>query len=148
MGLDPGAGILHADQPARDSLVCDLMEPVRPRVDAWLYELLKQRRFSRSYLFETTEGQIELCKPLANELTSTMPMWAKAVAPVVEWVASCLRPSGLPAKLTETKRSRKGRDFANSRALQAARRSGSVPRSCLQCGNPVKGRGRFCSRDC
>jgi CRISPR associated protein Cas1 len=29
MGLDPGLGFLHADQTARDSLACDLMEPVR-----------------------------------------------------------------------------------------------------------------------
>ena len=30
VGLDPGVGILHADQRARDSLALDLMEPVRP----------------------------------------------------------------------------------------------------------------------
>ena len=33
LGLDPGLGVLHADTPARDSLACDVMEPVRPMVD-------------------------------------------------------------------------------------------------------------------
>jgi CRISPR associated protein Cas1/Short repeat of unknown function (DUF308) len=34
MGLDPGLGLLHADQRTRNSLPCDSMEPVRPRIDA------------------------------------------------------------------------------------------------------------------
>lgn len=33
VGLDPGMGVLHADQPNRDSLAADLMEPIRPLVD-------------------------------------------------------------------------------------------------------------------
>src|SRR5437016_4292853 len=36
LGLDPGLGMLHRDTPNRDSLACDLMEPIRPLVDAYL----------------------------------------------------------------------------------------------------------------
>ena len=36
LGLDPGLGVLHRDTPNRDSLACDLMEPIRPLVDAYL----------------------------------------------------------------------------------------------------------------
>ena len=36
VGLDPGIGILHADQKSRDSFALDLMEPVRPLVDQWV----------------------------------------------------------------------------------------------------------------
>ena len=32
LGLDPGIGVMHVDSPARDSLACDLMEPVRPKL--------------------------------------------------------------------------------------------------------------------
>jgi CRISPR-associated endonuclease Cas1 len=39
LGLDPGLGFWHVDTPARDSLACDLMEPVRPKVDAFLLDL-------------------------------------------------------------------------------------------------------------
>src|SRR5205085_12142480 len=38
LGLDPGIGFFHADTTARDSLACDLMEPVRPQVDAFLLD--------------------------------------------------------------------------------------------------------------
>ena len=31
LGLDPGIGMLHVDASNRDSLACDIMEPVRPR---------------------------------------------------------------------------------------------------------------------
>ena len=31
LGLDPGLGMVHVDTKARDSLACDLMEPIRPR---------------------------------------------------------------------------------------------------------------------
>jgi hypothetical protein len=36
VGLDPALGILHADQPNRDSFALDAMEPVRPTVDAFI----------------------------------------------------------------------------------------------------------------
>ena len=43
IGLDPGIGVLHADLEARDSLTLDLMEAVRPRVDAHVLGLLRTR---------------------------------------------------------------------------------------------------------
>src|SRR5262245_6528933 len=36
LGLDPGLGVMHMDTNARDSLACDLMEPVRPILDAYV----------------------------------------------------------------------------------------------------------------
>jgi CRISPR-associated protein Cas1 len=38
-GLDPALGCLHEPYYNRDSLACDLMEPLRPLVDAWVYQL-------------------------------------------------------------------------------------------------------------
>ena len=48
MGLDPGIGLLHVDTDARDSLACDLMEPVRPQVDAYLLDWLTRDRCAES----------------------------------------------------------------------------------------------------
>ena len=39
VGLDPSLGCLHEPYYSRDSLACDLMEPLRPLVDAWVYQL-------------------------------------------------------------------------------------------------------------
>jgi len=51
-GLDPYLGFLHEPEYGRPSLAADLMEPLRPRVDAWVWEQFRQRnlrpeRFTR-----------------------------------------------------------------------------------------------------
>lgn len=38
-GLDPMLGFLHAPARGRDSLACDLVEPLRPAVDRWIWRL-------------------------------------------------------------------------------------------------------------
>jgi CRISPR-associated endonuclease Cas1 len=57
MGLDPALGFLHADQPTRDSLACDLMEAVRPEVDAYALNLLEERAFSRHDVCEVQASE-------------------------------------------------------------------------------------------
>lgn len=42
-GLDPLLGILHEPAAHRDSLASDLIEPLRPHVDAWAVELFRTR---------------------------------------------------------------------------------------------------------
>jgi CRISPR-associated endonuclease Cas1 len=66
VGCDPGLGIMHADLRSRDSLACDLMEPVRPVVDAWALDLLESRTFRRSDFFETREGVCRIMPPEGN----------------------------------------------------------------------------------
>jgi CRISPR-associated protein Cas1 len=40
-GLDPLIGFFHELDPGRESLACDLVEPLRPRVDAWVWSLFR-----------------------------------------------------------------------------------------------------------
>ena len=47
LGLDPGIGVLHKDTRTRDSLACDLMEPIRPKVDAFLLDWLRRGPLQR-----------------------------------------------------------------------------------------------------
>jgi CRISPR-associated endonuclease Cas1 len=111
MGLDPGLGVLHADLRARDSLALDVIEAVRPDVDAYLLELLGRRAFRRTDFVETRQGGCRLLAPLTHELAETMPYWRGRLAPVVERVAQRLaadhdaakRP--LPTLLTGRRRS-------------------------------------------
>jgi CRISP-associated protein Cas1 len=42
-GLDPFLGFFHQIAFGRESLACDLMEPVRPLVDAWAWEMFRSR---------------------------------------------------------------------------------------------------------
>lgn len=39
VGLDPALGCFHDLYYQRDSLACDLLEPIRPWIDAWVYRL-------------------------------------------------------------------------------------------------------------
>jgi len=87
LGLDPGLGFIHVDTPARDSLACDLMEAVRPRVDAYVLDWLTQQPLSRQWFFEERNGKCRLMASFALRLSETASIWARAVAPFAEWVA-------------------------------------------------------------
>lgn len=42
-GLDPLLGFFHDPAYGRESLACDLIEPLRPRLDAWVWNLFRNR---------------------------------------------------------------------------------------------------------
>lgn len=46
IGLDPVLGFLHQFDYGRESLACDLVEPYRPAVDRWTWELFRDRTFT------------------------------------------------------------------------------------------------------
>jgi CRISPR-associated endonuclease Cas1 len=60
LGLDPGLGVLHLDSRTRDSLACDLMEPIRTLVDAWLLDWLSRGPLKRNWFFEERNGNCRL----------------------------------------------------------------------------------------
>ena len=43
--MEPSLGVLHEDKDGRASLVYDLMEPLRPKVDRLVLELITSRTF-------------------------------------------------------------------------------------------------------
>jgi hypothetical protein len=86
-GLDCGMALFHADEANRQSLAADVMEPVRPHVDAFVLNLARTRTFSAKDFAETREGACRLSSSLAQELAPTMYQWAKLVAPYAEAVA-------------------------------------------------------------
>ena len=58
LGLDPGLGFLHFDNPSRDSLACDLMEPVRPEIDAFVIDWITRETLKREWFFEQRNGKL------------------------------------------------------------------------------------------
>jgi CRISPR-associated endonuclease Cas1 len=87
VGLDPGLGIVHADAKGRQSLALDVMEPVRPEVDAFVLDMVERRTFRKVEFIEASDGQVRLRSPLTHELAETMPQWAKSLGPIAEHVA-------------------------------------------------------------
>ena len=104
MGLEPGMGVMHADQRGRDSLACDLMEAIRPKVDAYVLEFLQRRAFRKADFFETREGVCRLMPSITGELLRTRESWSNELASVTEFVADTLM-QGTPTLLTESNRS-------------------------------------------
>jgi hypothetical protein len=90
LGLDPGLGLLHIDTPTRDSLACDLMEPIRPSVDAFLIDFLTRSPLKRKWLFEQRDGTCRLMPALAARLGETALKWSAEVAPLAEWFAQAV----------------------------------------------------------
>ena len=87
LGLDPGLGVLHVDTTARDSLACDLMEPIRAQIDSYLIDWITRQPLRREWFFEQRDGNCRLMGTFAAQLSETAPTWGRAVAPVAEWVA-------------------------------------------------------------
>jgi len=113
LGLDPGLGVLHVDTPARDSLACDLMEPVRPQIDAFVLDWITRETLKREWFHEQPDGNCRLMSDLAIRLAETAPTWGRAIAPLAEWFAQSLwttirKPvhsdQDLPTRLTQRRR--------------------------------------------
>ncbi len=139
MGLDPGFGVLHVDTTARDSLACDLMEPIRPQVDAYLLDWITRQPLRREWFFEQPDGNCRLMGSFALHLSETAAIWRRAVAPVAEWVArafwSTIRKPDTPFATRLTQNNKREAKCAPAQSPLT-----KVPRQqnvCAGCGKPV-----------
>jgi CRISPR-associated endonuclease Cas1 len=149
LGLDPGLGVLHRDTPNRDSLACDLMEPVRPMVDAYVFDWLNRGPLRGDWFFEQANGNCRLMGPFAAQLSETAAAWRKAVAPYAEeaarifWQGRAKKSRfALPTRLTQVRRSlAKAGNLATSVPV--------VPQThprCPVCGAAVTTGSTYCAK--
>jgi hypothetical protein len=150
LGLDAGLGLLHADTKARDSLACDLMEPIRAQVDAFLLDWIMREPLKREWFFEQSDGNCRLMASFTSRLSETMPMWGRAVAPFAEWVTRALwsssaklsREPAQPTRLTQrTKREVKG-----APPLPPPIKVPKRDKLCPECGKTIKPESTKCIR--
>ncbi len=143
LGLDPGLGVLHLDIAARDSLACDLMEAVRPQVDAYLLDWVTRDPLKREWFSERPDGNCRLTASLAVRLSETAFLWGRAVAPVAEWLAQTLWRSRrrnsvgnqiLPTRLTQSRK----RCAQGGAAQSVARRLPHRENICRECGKTIQ----------
>lgn len=149
VGLDPGLGVLHADLDSRDSLASDLMEPIRPRVDRFVLDLLAERSFATADFHETRQGSCRITSDLARELAATSPVWGRLVGRVAEDVARLLTDPNRSAPPTPiTGRRRAAARPSGPRPRLAKAFVATVPPRCTSCGQPTAGRRQTCSDGC
>lgn len=150
-GLDPAIGILHADQPYRDSLAFDVMEPARPLVDRYTLDLLLGHTFRRDDFYETSSGSCRINRQLAHTLAATSPTWRKAVATTIEELTKTLdkkkRPSPRPTATRLTQANRQaGRDDQRRRVKGQPRQTTPRPDSnCSDCGSTIPSGHKRCT---
>lgn len=146
LGLDPGIGVLHVDTPYRDSLACDLMEPIRAEVDAFVLHWLKRDPLLRNSFFEQPDGNCRLMSPFASKLSQTAPTWAHLVAPVAECFAreifnsTRIRQPHPAARLTQSNK----REARGGAPFAAARPKFRTGRVCLGCGKRLQDQSINC----
>ena len=147
-GLDPGLGVLHTDTANRDSLALDLIETIRPAIEAWILDWLMHEPLRRSDFIETASGNCRLSSSLCSKLSETAPTWGKLVAPWAEYVAHSLRAShtshphigrGFSTPLTQAHRRK-----AESTSLPDVKMP-TVERICHGCGTHTRV-GRNCPK--
>jgi len=151
LGLDPGIGVMHVDSPSRDSLACDLMEVVRPQVDAYLLDWIVREPLHRDWFFEQRDGNCRLMAPFAVRLSETVPTWGRAVAPIAEWVSRTLwstlrKPARQIYPATRLTQSRRRQPRRTSVDMQAEHAPNPL-RICRTCGAAVTRRHIYC-RSC
>jgi CRISPR-associated endonuclease Cas1 len=148
VGLDPGIGFLHLPRANRDSLAFDIMEPVRPEVERWLYQRLSTEPLRRSDFFETATGNCRLMTHLCARLSETAPTWAKLVAPWAEYVARTLWATTSPSKSERrlsTPLTQQHRRVAKGRPSFSEVKAPRPERLCRGCGKAVQSRSTNCA---
>jgi CRISPR-associated endonuclease Cas1 len=147
-GLDPGLGFVHTDTANRDSLALDLIETIRPAIEAWLLNWLLTEPLTRADFSESSDGNCRITTTLCSKLGETAPTWGKLVGPWAEYVAHSLyagRSSrsiatrGLKTPLTQRHRRK-----AKGSAIPIAR----IPKAdhvCRGCGKFIREERKMCA---
>jgi CRISPR-associated endonuclease Cas1 len=147
VGLDPGFGWLHFDQRARDSAALDVLEAVRPDVDAYVVDRLAEPWSARDFA-EGRDGTVRILAPLTHQLAPTLSEWRARAGPVVETVAQTLADDAalgrLSTPVTQANRSA-GRDAIRRHTRRPVRQAVAPARHCETCGAElVDRRRRWC----
>lgn len=138
LGLDPGLGIMHRDKMGRDSLACDLVEPVRPIVDRYILNIVRSTVFTRDDFVEMRSGQCRVGDSMAAEIAAQMPAWAKALAPHAESVAHQIVDGSDGSSRRRTPLT--GNPKKGSQRKSTPRRATPMRTRCIDCGESLTDR--------
>ena len=152
LGLDVGLGVgLHTDTANRDSLALDVLEPVRPQVEAWLLDWIASEPLRRADFFETATGNVRLMAPMCAKLSETTPVWKKLISPWAEYVARTLwagtrsgrtRNSVPPTRLTQQRRTEANGNMWIATTVEPPK----ADHLCRGCGKTITNGRNHCAK--
>lgn len=83
-GLDPLVGFYHRPAYGRESLACDLIEPLRPRLDAWVWRLVAKRSLREEHFSSSASG----CQLQKTGRAHFFAYYEEAATPWRRWLRS------------------------------------------------------------
>jgi CRISPR-associated endonuclease Cas1 len=149
LGLDAGLGFLHLDNPRRNNLACDVMEPVRPIVDAYLLDWINRGTLRREWFFEQGNGNCRLMSSLTSQLAETISSWRDAVGPYAEGISKVLwteRPRNDGPRLSPTRLTQRHRRIAKGNSSIEAIQLPKIGLRCKTCGSSITQGSTYCVR--
>jgi CRISPR/Cas system-associated endonuclease Cas1 len=147
LGLDPEMGVLHMDTVNRDSFACDLMEPIRANVDAYVLDWISRQPLKRNWFFEERNGNCRLMADLTSLLAETASTWARQVAPFAEWAAKEIASTTRTKTTVPATRLTQNHKRALTGSLPKSERSVRLKNMCSVCGKDIPGSSGKC-RSC
>ena len=96
-GLDSWLGVYHQPAHGRHSLACDLMEPLRPHIEAWVVQRFRSGDFDRRQ-FSQSAGGCQLGKQGREHYYALwhqqLPGWSARLGRYAAWLARFLNHTG------------------------------------------------------
>jgi hypothetical protein len=124
------------------------MEPVRPQVDAFVFDWISGKALKREWFFEQRNGNCRLMADFASDLSQTAPIWRRAVAPYAEWLAHTLwssmpnsdRKKPPATRLTQ----RRNREAQGGAAMPPTASAPKHQGICKICGTSIRSDRKYC----
>ena len=138
-GLDPDLGLLHVDSRLRESLIYDLQEPIRTKVDTLSLAFCRRASLRPHMFIELRNGVVRLDPDFARDYAAwLMPQLRTPAATAAADFAREVRRIVIPYRLIVDRTAER----------RPAARAGAGGQ-CGYCGQPLKKTGlKYCSRDC
>lgn len=83
-GLDPLIGFYHEISWGRESLAADLIEPWRPRIDEWVWEMFREQRL-RAHHFTARDGGMYLNKEGRQRFFASLEPVLRVLLRAMRW---------------------------------------------------------------
>ena len=107
-GLCLSIGFLHSDKKGRNSLVWDAIEPLRPEIDAKVFQFLTEHEFARSDFPQSGYNVHRLSRNVTQLLLHKASLPSREIEEAADWMArTVMRCAGAsPAQMEATGRKR------------------------------------------
>jgi CRISPR-associated endonuclease Cas1 len=93
-GMCLSIGYLHADKKGRKSLVWDAIEPLRPAIDAKVFEFIAEYEFARSDFPQSGFNVHRLSRDVTQLLLHSTSLSAPDIEEAAEWMVKTIRAFG------------------------------------------------------